>query len=229
VNDLPALRLSAQAITKSYGAFAALKDVDFELRPGEIMALLGENGAGKSTMVKILSGLVTPDSGQIAIDGHPVDLTSVAASQDAGIAVVQQEYSTVGSMTVGENLLLGQAHAPWWWSPGRQAASARQVLDSAGLGHLDPRTEVRHLSVAEMQLLEIARVLARDARVIVFDEPTAALSDAEISRVLDTAKRLASEGRSIVYVTHRLAEVFEIADRVTIFRNGTSTSTPWWR
>jgi len=222
VNDLPALRLSAQAISKSYGAFAALKDVDFELRPGEIMALLGENGAGKSTMVKILSGLVTPDSGQIAIDGRPVDLTSVAASQDAGIAVVQQEYSTVGSMTVGENLLLGQAHAPWWWSPGRQAASARQVLDSAGLGHLDPRTEVWHLSVAEMQLLEIARVLARDARVIVFDEPTAALSDADIGRVLNTAKRLASEGRSIVYVTHRLAEVFEIADRVTIFRNGKS-------
>ena len=222
MNDATPLRLSAQGITKTYGAFAALQDVDFELRPGEIMALLGENGAGKSTMVKILSGLVTPDSGEISIDGRPVDLTSVAASQDAGIAVVQQEYSTVGSMTVAENLLLGQAHAPWWWSPGRQATQSRRVLESAGLGHLDPRTEVHQLSVAEMQLLEIARVLARDARVIIFDEPTAALSDAEIVRVLEAAKRLASEGRSIVYVTHRLPEVFEIADRVTIFRNGKS-------
>ncbi|MCW2582133.1 MAG: transporter ATP-binding protein [Klenkia sp.] len=218
------LRLSAEGITKTYGAFAALTDVTFELRAGEVMALLGENGAGKSTIVKILSGLVAADAGTVTIDGEPVTLTGVASSQAAGIAVVQQEYSTVRTMTVAENLFLGQRSAPWWWRPGRLVARSKAVLARVGLQDLDPRTRVEQLTVAEMQLLEIARVLARDARIIVFDEPTAALSDAEIVRVLEAARRLASEGRSIVYVTHRLGEVFEIADRVTIFRNGRSSA-----
>ena len=218
------LRLSAGGITKTYGAFAALTDVSFELRPGEVMALLGENGAGKSSLVKILSGLVQPDSASISIDGVPVDIATVAASQAAGIAVVQQEYSTVRSMTVAENLFLGQRGAPLWWRPSTLARRSEEILGRVGLEHLHPRTEVDNLSVAEMQLLEIARVLARDARIIIFDEPTAALSDAEIGRVLDAVRKLASEGRSIVYVTHRLGEVFEIADRVTIFRNGRSSA-----
>lgn len=222
MNEATPLRLSAVGITKTYGAFAALQDASLELRRGEVMALLGENGAGKSTMVKILSGLVDPDAGSIAIDGETAEISNVASSQSAGIAVVQQEYSTVGSMSVAENLFLGQRNAPWWWSPTRLAKRSREILKRVGLEYLDPRTEVGQLSVAEMQLLEIARVLARDAKIIIFDEPTAALSDNEIVRVLDAARRLASEGRSIVYVTHRLAEVFEIADRVTIFRNGRS-------
>lgn len=217
------LRLSATGITKTYGAFAALTDVDFELRPGEVMALLGENGAGKSTIVKILSGLIQPDEASITIDGETTDLSSAAASQSAGIAVVQQEYSTVRTMTVAENLFLGQRSSPWWWRPRVLARRSAEILARVGLEHLDPSTEVGNLSVAEMQLLEIARVLARDARVIIFDEPTAALSDAEIVRVLQAVRRLASEGRSIVYVTHRLGEVFEVADRVTIFRNGRSS------
>ena len=218
-----ALRLSAEGITKTYGSFAALSGVAFELRAGEVMALLGENGAGKSTIVKILSGLVIPDTGTILIDGQPVVISGVAASQDAGIAVVQQEYSTVRSMTVAENLFLGQRDAPLWWRPSELVGRSREILARVGLEQLDPRTRVENLSVAEMQLLEIARVLARDAKIIIFDEPTAALSDAEIGRVLDAARGLASEGRSIVYVTHRLGEVFEIADRVTIFRNGRSS------
>jgi len=222
MDDQVALRLAVTGITKSYGAFAALQDVSFELRAGEIMALLGENGAGKSTLVKILSGLVTPDSGDLLIDGATVEISSVASSQAAGIAVVQQEYSSVGTMTVAENLVIGQHNSPWLWSPKRLVRNARELLGRVGLEHVDPRTDVRRLSVAEMQLLEIARVLARDAKIIIFDEPTAALSDLDISRVLTTAQRLASEGVSIVYVTHRLGEVFEIADRVTIFRNGRS-------
>lgn len=215
-------RLSVRGVTRTYGAFTALDSVSFELRAGEIMALLGENGAGKSTLVKILSGLVTPDAGEIVIDGEPVDLPNVAASQAAGIAVVQQEYSTVATMSVADNLFLGQSAVPWVRRPGRLVREAREILARVGLEHLDPRAEVSTLSVAEMQLVEIARVLARDARILIFDEPTAALSDAEVGRVLDAARRLAGEGRSIIYVTHRLGEVFEIADRVTIFRNGTS-------
>lgn len=220
---MAALRLLVSGASKTYGAVRALRDVTFELRPGEVMALLGENGAGKSTIVKVISGLVKPDSGVIEIDGERVDISSSQLSQRAGIAVVQQEFSTVGTMTVAENLVLGQSGAPKWWSRRRLAESARELLTRVGLDDLDPNVRIEELSVAEMQLIEIARVLARDAKIVIFDEPTAALSDAEIARVLDVVRRLAAEGRSIVYVTHRLGEVFEIADRVTIFRNGQSS------
>lgn len=222
----PTLRLRARGLSKRYGAVQALDDVDFELAPGEVMALLGENGAGKSTFVKVLSGLVTPDAGSIEIDGRPEALGSSAASQRAGIAVVQQEYSTIGALSIAENLLLGHEGARWWWSPKFLRRNAEDLLHRVGLEHLDPRTPVEQLTVAEMQLLEIARVLARDAKVVIFDEPTAALSDREIVRVLTVVRRLAAEGRSIIYVTHRLNEVFEIADRVTIFRNGKSELLP---
>jgi ribose transport system ATP-binding protein len=222
MNPTPPYRLEATGITKSYGAIRALADVSIALRPGEVMALLGENGAGKSTIVKIISGLITPDEGTISIDGEEVQLHSVNASQAAGIAVVQQEFSTVGTLTVAENLVLGQRGASWWWGPKKLTESARGILARVGLEDLDPRTPVEKLSVAEMQLVEIARVLAKDAKIVIFDEPTAALSDAEIERVLTVVRRLADEGRSIIYVTHRLGEVFEIADQVVIFRNGRS-------
>lgn len=215
-------RLEATGITKSYGAVSALVDADLALEPGEVMALLGENGAGKSTIVKIICGLVSRDEGTIRIDGEEVQLDSVAASQAAGIAVVHQEFTTVGSLTVAENLVLGQQEAPWWWGPRRLNSSARTLLARVGLDDLDPSTLVDRLSLAEMQLLEVARVLTKDAKIVIFDEPTAALSDAEIERVLTVVKRLAAEGRSIIYVTHRLGEVFEIADQVVIFRNGRS-------
>ncbi|WP_368498382.1 sugar ABC transporter ATP-binding protein [Herbiconiux sp. A18JL235] len=215
-------RLVATGLSKRYGAVQALADVDFDLRPGEVVALLGENGAGKSTLVKVLSGLVTPDTGTITMDGEPVNISSSARSQAAGIAVVQQEYSTVGALSVAENLVLGKANSPFLWTRGRLRAEAQALLGEVGLGHIDPSTKVEELSVAEMQLLEVARVLAREARVVIFDEPTAALSDAETEKVLAVVRGLAAKGISIVYVTHRLPEVFAIADRVSIFRNGRS-------
>ena len=175
MNDKVPFRLRAAGITKSYGAVNALSDVNFELKAGEVMALLGENGAGKSTIVKVISGLIIPDQGEITIDGEVVQLNSVRASQEAGIAVVQQEFSTVGTMTVAENLVLGQNGAPAWWSPKKLKANAKEILARVGLEELDPSTPVDKLSVAEMQLLEIARVLAKDAKIIIFDEPTAAL------------------------------------------------------
>jgi ABC-type sugar transport system ATPase subunit len=222
MNPTVPYRLEATGISKSYGAIRALSDVQLAIKPGEVLALLGENGAGKSTIVKIISGLIVPDEGTITIDGEEVTLTTVNASQAAGIAVVQQEFSTVGTLTVAENLVLGQRGASWWWGPKKLNAAAKSILARVGLEDLDPNTPVEDLSVAEMQLLEIARVLARDAKIVIFDEPTAALSDAEIERVLRVVKRLAAEGRSIIYVTHRLGEVFEIADTVVIFRNGKS-------
>ncbi len=186
------------------------------------MALLGENGAGKSTLVKILAGLVTPDHGKIVVDGDPVPLGSTRRAQQARIAVVQQEFSAVPSLTVAENLLLGRADAGLWWTRRRMAARLGGLLAQVGLDHVDLATPVEELSVPEVQLLEIARVLARDAQIVIFDEPTTALSDFEIERVLKVVRKLAEQGRSIIYVTHRLPEVFEIADRVTVFRNGES-------
>ena len=216
------LRLEVRGLSKRYGSVQALSDVAFELRAGEVMALLGENGAGKSTLVKVLAGLVQPDSGTVSVDGAETDIFPSARSQAAGIAVVHQEYSSVPTMTVAENLVLGEARARRLWLPWQLARRARELLPVVGLEGLDPRTPVERLSVAEMQLLEIARLLARDARILIFDEPTAALADKEIERILAVIRRLAAEGHSIVYVTHRLPEVFRIADRVTVFRNGRS-------
>lgn len=221
-SDAP--RLSARGLSKRYGAVQALADVAFEIGAGEIVALLGENGAGKSTLVKVLSGLIIPDEGEILIDGEPVDLSSSAKSQGAGIAVVQQEYSTVAALSVAENLVLGRADAPFIWAGRKLRQEARRLLQEVGLAHIDPATKVGELSVAEMQLLEIARVLARDARIVIFDEPTAALSATEAQRVLEVVRRLAQKGISVIYVTHRLPEVFEIADSIAIFRNGRSLS-----
>lgn len=211
-------------ISKTYGSLRALDQVDFDLAPGEIMALLGENGAGKSTLVKVLAGLVVPETGTIEIDGHTERIDSSRDSQRAGIAVLQQEYSSVPCLSVAENLVLGDERASWWFSPRRARAATESLLAQVGLDHVDRHRLVSSLSVAEVQLLELARVLRRDARILIFDEPTAALSDAEIDRVLSVARRLADEGRSIIYVTHRLPEVFQIADRVTIFNSGRSSA-----
>jgi len=209
-------------LSKSYGRVRALDDVSFELRAGEVMALLGQNGAGKSTLVKILSGLVQPEAGEIRIDGAPVVLGTSKRSQEAGVAVVQQEISAVRSMTVAENLVLGQLDAPRIWTRRRLAARARALLEPVGLGDLDPSTRVEELTVADMQLIEVARVLARDARIVIFDEPTAALADVEIDRVLALVRGIAAAGHSVIYVTHRLNEVFRVCDRVTVFRSGSS-------
>ena len=215
-------RLLVRGLSKRYGNVRALVDANFEIRSGEVVALLGENGAGKSTLVKVLSGLVQPDAGTIEVDGGVTSLYPSARSQAAGVAVVHQEYSSIPTLSVAENLVIGQAGAPRLWWPRALRARARRLLAMVGLDHIDPGTLVERLSVAELQLLEIARVLARDARILIFDEPTAALADREIERVLSVITRLAGEGRSIIYVTHRLPEVFRIADRVTVFRNGRS-------
>lgn len=216
--------LAVSRLSKSYGNVQALDAIEFRLEPGEVMALLGENGAGKSTFVKVLSGLVLPDQGTIEMNGKRVGLYPSSRSQDAGIAVVHQEYSSVPTLSVAENLVLGQKDVPAIWMPGKLRAQARALLETVGLDHIDPSITVDRLSVAEMQLLEVARLLVRDSRILIFDEPTAALADREIERVLKVIKRLSADGRSVIYVTHRLAEVFRIADRVTVFRNGRSLS-----
>ena len=209
-------------VHRSFGHVHALRGIDFELTKGEVMALLGENGAGKSTLVKILAGLIEPDAGTILIDGEPAHLGTPRRSREAGIAVVAQELSVIGPLSAAENIFLGGVSYSGPWSMRRLARAARPHLDAVGLEDLDPRTPVESLSIAQRQLVEFARLLARDARILILDEPTAALSDNEIELVKRSVTRLASKGYSVIYVTHRLGEVFEIAHRVTVLRNGHS-------
>jgi ribose transport system ATP-binding protein len=218
--EAPALRV--EGISKRFGSIQALSDVSLEVRAGEVMALVGENGAGKSTLVKILVGLHRPDEGQIFLEGKETDLSSVRRAEGARIAIVQQELSLVRTMSIAENVFLGDTRAQTWRTPRRLVTLAAPFLERVGLGSLDPRQPVGSLSVAERQLVEIARLIARDARVLILDEPTAALSDREIERVMEVVRSVRSEGRSVIYVTHRLGEVFALADRVTVFRDGRS-------
>jgi ABC-type sugar transport system ATPase subunit len=215
-----ALAVEARGVSKVYGPIAALSDVSFRLRRGEIHALVGHNGAGKSTFVKALSGVILPDAGEILIEGRPVAFKSPRQAQAAGIAVVEQELSLVPALTVLENMLLGRVN-PFGGLP-RAAFIARAEALLAQLGLHDVRlgTSVENLTMAERQLIEIARALSRDARILILDEPTATLGTAEIERVFAGVRKLAAEGCSVIFVSHRLGEVLDLCSQVTVFRDG---------
>src|SRR5215213_1585833 len=213
-------RLQLSDVAKSFGGIQAARGVSLDVRRGEILALCGENGAGKSTLAKILAGEITADSGSIALDGEPIQLQDPAFAHQVGIAVIYQELNYVPTLTVAENVLLGRlpGRGPIvdWDAVNREARAILAPLAP----HLDPRLPVAALPVAERQVVEIARALSLDARVIVMDEPTAALSQQEVGRLFDLVRRLASNGVSIIYISHRLDEVFSLADRVAVLRDG---------
>jgi ribose transport system ATP-binding protein len=216
--------LHATGLEKRYGNAHALRGVDFELRRAEVMGLVGQNGAGKSTLVKILVGLERPDAGHVRVGGTTTGYGRRHRGVDVRqIAVVQQEPSVVRSLSVAENVLLGAPSIPV--AAGRKAVASRAepFLSQVGLQNIDPNLDAGKLTVAERQLVEIARVLLCDAQIVMFDEPTAALGDREIERVLAVIRGLRESRRSIVYITHRLDEIFQIADRVTVFRDGRSS------
>ena len=217
--------LTAQHISKHYGALQALDDVSFELGHGEIHGLCGHNGAGKSTFVKILTGLVQPDAGTITIDGAEHSFRSPHAAQAAGVAIVDQELSLAPDLSVDENIFLGSIGTGLVAHPAPRRRRARALLQSVGLAHLDPRTMVGRLSIGERQLVEIARMLGRDAKLLILDEPTATLSDAEIERVFAVTRDVASAGKSVIYISHRLGEVLELCDRVTVMRDGRAVAS----
>ncbi len=209
-------------ISKRYGSTVALDAVDFSVDRGEVVALLGENGAGKSTLVKVLAGLEVPDAGTIEIDGRRQELGSSARARAAGIAYVAQELSIIDDLTVAENVFLGDPGAGWIRSPARLARKAQPLLERLGLGTIDLLQPAGELSVAERQLVEIARLLSRQSRIAILDEPTAALADVDIARVENAVSALAAHGCAVIYVTHRLGEVFRLSQRVSILRNGKS-------
>jgi inositol transport system ATP-binding protein len=219
----PLLRVSD--IAKRYPGVQALDRVSLELRPGEIHGLLGENGAGKSTLLKILSGAEVPDAGRIEIGGAERTLASPQDAQAQGVATIYQELNLLPNLSVAENVFIGREPGGRAFLSWRRLAEAtHEVLARIGLA-LDPLTLVGALSVAEQQMVEIARALSTEARVIIMDEPTSALSEAEVARLFEIVRELRAQGLGIVFVTHRLDEVLQICDRATVLRDGRLVGT----
>jgi ribose transport system ATP-binding protein len=221
MEDLERTLITARGISKRYGGIVALDDVSLEVLPGEIHALVGENGAGKSTLVKILTGAETADSGEVAILGEQVDALTPEKARERGVGAVYQEPSLVPELTVLENIFLGRELRNRGRILERKAMrrKAREALERVG-ARVRLGAEVGALSVAERQLIEIARALVLEAEVLIFDEPSAVLSGPELDRVFKVIEELRSSGLGVLYISHRLAEIFRLADRATVLKDG---------
>jgi len=220
-------RLRCERIRKSFPGVLALDEVTLEVAPGSIHALVGANGAGKSTLVKVLSGALPPDGGTIEIDGRRISIANARESQRLGIAVVYQEFSLVPDLSVSENVFLGR------WPRSRLTGcvrfpelhrSATAVLETLGIA-LPVRSPARALSVAQRQMVEIARALTLEARILILDEPSAVLTAHELATLFEIVRQLAQRGTSVIYISHRLDEIFAVADSVTVLRDGRHVST----
>ena len=223
----PASFLAVEDLSKGFAGIRVLRNVGFDVRPGEVHALLGENGAGKSTLIKTLAGVHRPDAGRITVDGEPVSLASPRDAQRLGIAVVYQELLLFPELSVAENVFLGHApRRPWGginWAEVR--TRTREILDELDCRDLDVGAAVGSLSVADRQRVEIARALSRDARLLIMDEPTAALAEADVRRLMEVVCKLRARGVAVIYVSHRMPEIFALADRVTVLRDGAVVGT----
>jgi len=212
--------LSVQGVSKSFPGVKALDDVSLEVSAGEVLVLVGENGAGKSSLMKILSGIYTKDSGKILVDGKEVDITSPLQAQQLGITIIHQEMNLMNELTVAQNIWIGR-------EPKRFGVVAESELNrktgkflkDIGI-HVDPKTEVGTLSVAKQQMVEIAKALSYDARVLIMDEPTSALTDTEVETLMGLIEQLTAQGKAIIYISHRMDELKRLAARVTVLRDG---------
>jgi ribose transport system ATP-binding protein len=220
------LLLEMRRIRKTFPGVVALEDVDFDVRKGEVHILLGENGAGKSTLVKILGGALSKTGGQILLDGVDIDIHSPRYSQQLGIAIIYQELNLVPQLSAGENIFLGREPLLFkgFVDQARLHAAAQKILDELGVS-LSSRSIVGDLGIAQQQMVEVAKALSLDARIIIMDEPTSALTEREIKDLFAAITRLKARGVSIIYISHRLEELFLIGDRVTVLRDGTRVDT----
>ncbi len=219
--------IELRGVSKAFAGIKVVNTVSFDMRPGEVHALMGENGAGKSTLIKMMAGLHQPDEGEILVQGRPMKFASPKDAHAAGIATVHQELLLFPELTVAENIFLGQTPKTKlgsidWQTMRRRARELLQSLDS---GDLDIDAKVASLSVGNRQRIEIARALAQDARVLIMDEPTAALAEADVQRLMAIVRNLKARGVAIVYVSHRMPEIFALADRVTVLRDGNHVAT----
>ena len=214
-----------QHVSKSFGGVHALQDVHFEIYPGEVHALLGENGAGKSTLIKLITGVYQPDAGELFLEGQPIRFANTRDAQHHGIAAIYQEPSLFPDLDIAENILVGRQPIGRWgvdWK--RMYQEAGDLLGRLGLA-LDPRTKARELSVAQQQVVEIARALSINAKVLIMDEPTSSLTQREVDELFTIVRQLRAAGTAIVFISHRLEELFAIADRVTTVRDGAYVGT----
>jgi ribose transport system ATP-binding protein len=224
IESAPALRM--EGVSKSYGGVRALDSADLTLRAGRVHAILGENGAGKSTLIKAMSGVVAPDGGRMTMGGREVAFASPAAAQAAGIACIFQELSLIPELSVADNILIN--HPPTRMGMidrRRQREWAEAALARAGATDVHPRAPVKDLPLSRRQMVEIAKALARDPKILILDEATSALTAADVERVLILLRRLRDEGLALAYISHRMHEIAEIADDCTIFRNGRNVAT----
>ncbi len=220
-DEVIAPALEMRGITKRYPGVVANDGIDLEVHPGEIHALLGENGAGKSTLMNILYGLASPDDGEILLDGEPITISSPADAIARGISMVHQHFMLVPVLTVADNIVLGDETMANPIFLDRREAHKRIVELGQRFGfEIDPEAKVETLSVGWQQRVEILKALYREARILVLDEPTAVLTPQETTEIFAVLRRLADEGHSVIFISHKLYEVLEIADRITVIRRG---------
>jgi ribose transport system ATP-binding protein len=212
-------------ISKGFPGVRALSDVRFDLQPGEVHALMGENGAGKSTLMKILSGVYTRDAGEVRLDGQPVEISSPREAQKAGIAIIHQELALMRDLTAAQNIFIGrEPRKGLLLDEAKLNADAAAIFRSMNL-ELDPRVAVETLTIAKQQMVEIAKALSYRSRVLIMDEPTAALTDSEIAELFTIINRLKADGVGIIYISHKMDEIKRISDRVTVMRDGEYVGT----
>ena len=205
-------------VTKRYGGVRALEDANLAIGAGRIHAVLGENGAGKSTLIKIMAGVVTPDEGRMSLDGAPVAFASPAAANAAGIACIFQELSLIPDLSVADNIAISNPPRRFGLIDRRaQRRIAEEALSRAGAGNIHPLALVKDLSLSRRQMVEIAKALARKPRILILDEATSALTAADVTKIYGVLRRLRADGLALVYISHRMHEIAELADECTVF------------
>jgi ribose transport system ATP-binding protein len=217
--------MEVRGITKIFPGVTALKNIDLTIEKGEIHVIVGENGAGKSTLVKILCGLYQPDAGAITFDRQPFRPKSILEAEELGVKIIFQEFNLIPFLSVAENIYFQKMPQKFGLvNFGLLFENTKELLREVGL-NVSPKTPVEHLGVAQMQLVEIAKALSGESKLLIMDEPTATLTDREIARLFEIIKRLKQNGVTIIYISHRLQEVSEIGDRVTVLRDGRKVDT----